>query len=105
MNEAIYNAEKFKKDHPGGINTKTGKSNQCSKTIEAITLEFMKQKNNNGINNDNTYRTYNEILSRIKKNSGNWFDKQINKITRKDLEEFLNYEREKGYAQNTLKKD
>lgn len=31
-------------------------------TIEGITLEFMKQKNNNGTNNDNTYRTYSEIF-------------------------------------------
>ncbi len=105
MNEAIYNAEKFKKDHPGGITSKTNNKNKDIKTIEAITLEFMQQKNNNGTNNDNTYRTYNEILKRVKKNSGSWFDKQISKITRKDLEDFLNFEREKGYAQNTLKKD
>lgn len=105
MNEAIYNAEKFKKDHPGGVTSKTNNKSKDIKTIEAITLEFMQQKNNNGINNDNTYRTYNEILKRVKKNSGSWFDKQISKITRKDLEDFLNFEREKGYAQNTLKKD
>ena len=74
-------------------------------TIEGITLEFMKQKNNNGTNNDNTYRTYSEILKRVKRNSGPWFDKTIDKISRKDVEDFLNYEREKGYAQNTLKKD
>ena len=74
-------------------------------TIEGITLEFMKQKNNNGTNNDNTYRTYSEILKRVKRNSGSWFDKKIDKISRKDVEDFLNYEREKGYAQNTLRKD
>ena len=74
-------------------------------TIEAITLEFMDRKNNNGTNCDNTYRTYYEVLRRIKRNSGVWFNKTIDKIARKEVEDFLNLEREKGYAQNTLKKD
>ena len=105
MNEAIYLAEKFKKDHPGGISIKSGKNPNLPKTIEEITLEFMEQKNKSGINNDNTYRTYTEILNRVKKNAGSWFERKINKISRKEVEDFLNYEREKGYAQNTLKKD
>ena len=74
-------------------------------TIEGITLEYMKQKNNDGTNNDNTYRTYTEILNRVKRNSGPWFCETIDKVKRKDIEDFLTYEREKGYAQNTLKKD
>ena len=49
-------------------------------TIEAITLEFMEKKNNSGINNDNTYRTYSEILNRLKRNSGNWFENLLTKL-------------------------
>ena len=33
------------------------------------------------------------------------YNKKIDKISRKDVEDFLNYERENGYAQNTLRKD
>ena len=105
QNEAIYKSEQFKKDNPGGLKSKPNKEKISPMTIEGITLEFMKQKNNNGTNNDNTYRTYSEILKRVKRNSGSWFDKKIDKISRKDVEDFLNYEREKGYAQNTLRKD
>lgn len=102
-NEAIYKAEKFKKDNPYGLTTKPRKV--FPKTIEAITLEYMETKNKNGINIDSTYRTYTQILNRIKNNVGDWFYKPINKITRKQIEDFLNYERDLGYAQNTLKKD
>ena len=105
MNEAIYKSEQFKKDNPGGLTSKPVKDKISPMTIEGITIEYMEQKNNNGINNDNTYRTYSEVLKRIKSNAGNWFYKTIDKITRKEVENFLNYEREKGYAQNTLKKD
>lgn len=105
QNEAIYKSEQFKKDNPGGLTSKPNKKKNSPKTIEGITLEFMNQKNNNGTNNDNTYRTYSEILKRVKKNSGAWINKTIDKISRKEVENFLNYEREKGYAQNTLKKD
>ncbi len=101
--EAIYKAEQFKKDNPFGVTTKPKKI--LPQTIEGITLEFMEQNNNNGTNNDSTYRTYNEILNRIKRNAGDWLEQPINKITRKEIEDFFNYEREKGYAQNTLKKD
>ena len=97
LNEAIYKSEQFKKDNPGGLKSKQNKSKISSMTIESITLEFMESKNDNGTNNDNTYRTYSEVLKRIKRNSGNWFYKKI--------EDFLNYERDKSYAQNTLKKD
>lgn len=103
QNEAIYKAEQFKKDNPNGITSKPNKI--APQTIEAITLEYMDQKNNNGTNIDSTYRTYNEILNRVKRNSGKWFEKNINKITRKEVEDFLNCERDMGYAQNTLKKD
>ena len=105
QNEAIYKSEQFKKDNPGGLKSKPNKEKISPMTIEGITLEFMKQKNNNGTNNDNTYRTYSEILKHVKRNSGSWFDKTIDKISRKEVEDFLNYEREKGYAQNTLRKD
>ena len=104
-NEAIYKSEQFKKDNPGGLKSKPNKEKINPMTIEAITLEFMEKKNNSGLNNDNTYRTYSEILNRLKRNSGAWFDKPINQIKRDEVEDFLNYEREKGYAQNTLKKD
>ena len=105
QNEAIYKSEQFKKDNPEGLKSKPNKEKISPMTIEGITLEFMKQKNNNGTNNDNTYRTYSEILKRVKRNSGSWFDKKIDKISRKYVEDFLNYEREKGYTQNTLRKD
>ncbi|MCF0125800.1 MAG: hypothetical protein HUJ68_08640, partial [Clostridia bacterium] len=98
MNEAIYKSEQFKKDNPGGLTSKPVKDKISPMTIEGITIEYMEQKNNNGINNDNTYRTYSEVLKRIKSNAGNWFYKTIDKITRKEVENFLNYEREKGYA-------
>ena len=103
QNEAIYKSEQFKKDNPGGLKSKPNKEKISPMTIEGITLEFMKQKNNNGTNNDNTYRTYLEILKRVKRNSGSWFDKKIDKISRKDVEDFLNYEREKGYTLIHLK--
>lgn len=102
-NEAIYNSEQFKKDNPGGLTKKPKKINP--QTIEAITLEFMKSKNENGTNGDNTFRTYTQILNRVKRNVEDWFYKPINKITRKEIEDFFNYERNLGYAQNTLKKD
>ena len=105
QNEAIYKSEQFKKDNPGGLTSKPNKEKVGLKTIEGITIEFMNQKNNNGINCDNTFRTYSEILKRIKKNSGSWIDKTIDKISRKEVEDFLNFERKKGYAQNTLKND
>lgn len=105
LNEAIYKSEQFKKDNPGGLKEKPNKVKNNPMTIEAITLEFMDRKNNNGTNCDNTYRTYYEVLRRIKRNSGVWFNKTIDKIARKEVEVFLNFEREKGYAQNTLKKD
>ena len=101
--EAIYKSEQFKKENPLGVTSKPRKI--LPQTIEAITLEYMTEKNNNGTNIDSTYRTYTEILNRVKRNSGSWFNKPINKITRKEIEDFFNYEREKGYAQNTLKKD
>lgn len=104
-NEAIYKSEQFKKDNPGGLKSKPNKSKLSPMTIESITLEFMESKNDNGTNNDNTYRTYSEVLKRIKRNSGNWFYKKIDKITRTEIEDFLNFERDKSYAQNTLKKD
>ena len=105
LNEAIYKSEQFKRDNPGGLKSKPNNNKISPMTIEAITLEYMTQKNNDGTNNDNTYRTYSEILKRVKNNSGPWFDEPINKIKRKDVEDFFTYEREKGYAQNTLKKD
>lgn len=102
-NEAIYKAEQFKKENPFGVTSKPRKI--LPQTIESITLEFMKKKNSNGINIDSTYRTYTQILNRIKNNAGSWLDKPINKIARNEVEDFFIYEREKGYAQNTLKKD
>ena len=105
QNEAIYKSEQFKKDNPGGLKSKPNKDKISPMTIEGITLEYMKRKNNDGTNNDNTYRTYTEILNRVKRNSGPWFNETIDKVRRKDVEDFLTYEREKGYAQNTLKKD
>ena len=105
QNEAIYKSEQFKKDNPGGLKSKPNKDKISPMTIEGITLEYMKRKNNDGTNNDNTYRTYTEILNRVKRNSGPWFNETIDKVRRKDVEDFLTYERKKGYAQNTLKKD
>ena len=67
-NEAIYKAEQFKKENPFGVTSKPRKI--LPQTIEAITLEFMKKKNSNGINIDSTYRTYTQILNRIKNNAG-----------------------------------
>lgn len=105
LNEAIYKSEQFKKDNPGGLRSKPNKSKLSPLTIEGITLEFMNSKNNSGVNCDNTFRTYSEVLKRIRNNSEDLIDKRIDKITRKEVEDFLNHQREKGYAQNTLKKD
>lgn len=55
----------------------------------------MKKKNSNGINIDSTYRTYTQILNRIKSNAGSWLDKPIKKIARNEVEDFFIYEREK----------
>lgn len=85
--EAIYKAEQFKKDNPFGVTTKPKKI--LPQTIEGITLKFMEQKNNNGTNNDSTFRTYNEILNRIKRNAGDWLEQPINKITRKEMKTSL----------------
>lgn len=61
--EAIYKSEQFKKENPLCVTSKPRKI--LPQTIEAITLEYMTEKNNNGTNIDSTYRTYTEILNSL----------------------------------------
>jgi site-specific recombinase XerD len=103
QNEAIFRSEQFKKEHPGGITQKLHRV--IPQTIEVITQDFINMKNNSGIDNDSTFKSYTDILARIKRNSGEWFNKPISQIKRNEIEDFLSKERNLNYSDSTLKKD
>ena len=100
-NEAIYNSEKYKKDVENG--TVKPKIKKTIHSVVSIIEEFEDYKNSIGKTNDNTYLTNHQTLNRIKSNS--WAYYPIKKVTRKQIEDFLLSEREKGQSNSVLKKD
>ena len=100
-NEAIYNSEKYKREVEEG--TVKPKLKKTVHSIVSITEEFENYKNSIGTTNDNTYLTNMNTLARIKANS--WAYSSIKKVTRKQLEDFLQQERQDGQSNSVLKKD
>ena len=100
-NEAIYNSEKFKKEVEAGVIKP--KLKKTTHSIVSITEEFEEYKNSIGRTNDNSYVTNMKTLNRIKANT--WAYNPINKVTRSQLEDFLQEERKNNKSNSTLKKD
>ena len=100
-NEAVYNAEKYKKDVKSGKVTPRVK--KTTDTIVSIIEDDEITKNNIGETNDNTYNTNMCTLARIRQNE--WANGPILNVTREDIEGFLYSERMKGQSNSVLKKD
>lgn len=100
-NEAIYNSQKFIKEVEAGL--VKPKIKKTVHSIVSITEEFENYKNAIGTTNGNSYITNMNTLNRIKVN--NWAYIPINKVTRKQLEDFLQEERNNGKSNSVLKKD
>ena len=99
--EAIYNAEKYKKDVENG--TVKPKVKTTIHSIVSIIEDYENHKNNSGITNDNSYLTNMHTLNRIKVNS--WAFIPIRKVKKEQVEKFLIEEREAGKSNSVLKKD
>lgn len=101
QSEAIYNAEKYKKEVASG--TIKPEVKKTTHSIVSIIEEYETHKNNSGVTNDNSYLTNMHTLERIKVN--NWAFIPISKVKRKQIEDFLIEERNAGKSNSVLKKD
>lgn len=99
--EASYRAVKYKLDVKNGIIQP--KQAKTKHSVYSLYKEYVDNRFHSGEISECTYYTRQQEMKRLEKEE--WALKPIKEVTRKQVEDFLAKEREKGLSNSSLKKD